>query len=222
MLKNINQLIGKTSKTTNVAAIKLNEQIFTNKDDITETFNDYFPKIGTDLSSRIPPSNKGFEEFLTWSDSTVFEFKSVSNDEVVTMLSKLRDSKSSDQDKIPVKILKDSSDVRVSYLTYIFNCSLLSGIFPDDWELARVSPTYKSGDKQQCGNYRPISVLSVVVKIFEKLVCGQLNHYLKENQILTKFQSGFRESHSTISTLLSTTNSWLVNGVLFLDLKKSI
>ncbi len=61
MWKNINQLIGKTSKTANVVAIKLNEQIFTNKDDITETFNDYFSKIGTDLSSRIPLSNKGFE-----------------------------------------------------------------------------------------------------------------------------------------------------------------
>ncbi len=113
-------------------------------------------------------------------------------------------------------------------MTYIFNCSLLSGIFPDDWKLARVSPIYKSGDKQECGNYRPISVLSVVAKIFEQLVCGQLNHYLKEKQILTKFESGFRQGHSITSSLLSTTNSWLVNmdaglinGVLFLDLKKA-
>ena len=109
----------------------------------------------------------------------------------------------------------------------IYNCSLLSGIFPDDWKLAKVSPIYKSGNKQECGNYRPISVLSVVAKIFEKLVCGQLNFYFKEHQILTKFQSGFRKGHSTTSSLLSTTNSWLVNmdaglinGVLFLDLKK--
>ena len=72
-------------------------------------------------------------------------------------------------------------------------------------------------------------MLSVVAKIFEKIVCGQLNHYLKENQILTKFQYGFREGHSTTSSLLSTTDSWLVNmdaglinGVLFLDLKKAL
>ena len=126
-------------------------------------------------------------------------------------MNKLKDSKSSGQDKIPVKNLKDSSDVCVAYLSYIFNCFLLTGIFPDDWKLARVSPIYKSGDKQECGNYRPMSVLSVVAKIFEKLVCGQLNQYLKENEILTKFQSGFREGHSTTSSLLSTTNSWLVN-----------
>ena len=156
MWKNINQLIGKTSKTTNVAAIKVNEQIFMNKDDITETFNDYFSKIGTDLSSRIPPSNKRFEDFLDLHESAVFEFKSVSNYEVIAILNKLKDS--SGQDKIPVKILKDSSDVCVVYLTYIFNYSLLTGIFPDDWKLARVSSVYKSGDKQECGNYRPISV----------------------------------------------------------------
>jgi hypothetical protein len=114
MWRNINKLIGKTSKTTNVTSVKSNYQIFTNKDDIAETFNDYFSKIGTELSNRIPPSNKGFEEYLepTAQDrptvSAVFEFKSVSIDEVETVLSKLKVSKSSGQDKIPVKILKDS------------------------------------------------------------------------------------------------------------------
>ena len=78
-----------------------------------------------------------------------------------------------------------------------------------------------------CGNCCPISVLSVPAKLFEKLVCDQLSCYLRENQILTKFQSGFREGHSTTTSLLSTTNSWLINmdsgyinGVLFPDLKK--
>jgi ElaB/YqjD/DUF883 family membrane-anchored ribosome-binding protein len=64
MWRNINQLIGKTSKTTNVTSVKSNDQIFTNKDDIAETLNDYVSKIGTELSNRIPPSNKGFEEYL--------------------------------------------------------------------------------------------------------------------------------------------------------------
>ena len=124
---------------------------------------------------------------------------------------------------IRAKILDKSANpqIRVKYI-YIYNCSPLSGIFPDDWKLARVSTIYKSGDKQECDN-------SVIAKTFEKLVYGQLNCYFKENQIRsTKFQSGFRESHSTTSYLLFTTNSWLVNmdgdlinAVLFLDLKKA-
>ena len=70
--------------------------------------------------------------------------------------------------------------------------------------------------------------LSVVSKVFEKLVYVQTNNYLKENNILTKHQSGFREEYSTGFSLLNITNSWLiymdselVNGVLFLDLKKT-
>ena len=77
MWRNINQLIGKTSKTTNLTSVKSNYQIFTNKDDIAETFNDYFSKIGTELSNRIPPSSKGFEEYLERSVTAVFEFKSM-------------------------------------------------------------------------------------------------------------------------------------------------
>ena len=114
------------------------------------------------------------------------------------------------------------------YLTFIYNCSFVNGIFPDDWKLARVSPIYKSGDKQECGNYWPISVWSVAAKVSEKLVSDQLNDCLRRENILTESKSGFRKRHSTASSLLTTTSSWLINmdsglinGVFFLDLKKA-
>jgi hypothetical protein len=98
----------------------------------------------------------------------------------------------------------------------IFNLSLQTGIFPDDWKLAKVSLI--------CGNYRPISVISIIAKLFEKLVCNQLKTYMMNNNIITKNQSGFREHHSTATALLDLTNDWLhnmdngvLNGVLFLD-----
>ena len=110
----------------------------------------------------------------------------------------------------------------------IFNKSLLIGIFPSDWKTARVSPICKSGERDECGNYRPISVLSTISKIFEKLVFEQVNNYLVTNRLLTPYQSGFRKGHSTCSSLLKTTNDWLINmdkgllnGVVFLDLKKA-
>jgi hypothetical protein len=105
---------------------------------------------------------------------------------------------------------------------------LQSGIFPDDWKLARVTPINKDGSKTECGNYRPISVISIVAKIFEKLVCSQLRSFMKENNIIIDDQYGFRQYHSTETTLLDSTNEWLgnmdkglINGVLFLDLKKA-
>lgn len=74
-----------------------------------------------------------------------------------------------------------------------------------------VSPIYKDGEKEECGNYRPISVLYVVSRLFEKCVCSQLNSYLKNNDDITKYQSGFRKGNSTVSSLLRSTNSWLIN-----------
>ena len=101
-------------------------------------------------------------------------------------------------------------------------------IFPDDWKLAKVTPVFKDGDRNICGNYRPISVISVVAKVFEKLVYQQLKSFMTKNNILVDLQSGFRAKHSTETTLLSSTNEWLCNmdkglftGVLFLDLKKA-
>ena len=77
-------------------------------------------------------------------------------------------------------------------------------------------------------SYRPISILSIVAKLFEKFVCTQLNSFLTENNVLSSSQSGFRKGHSSASALLANTDSWLlymdagmINGVLFLDLCKA-
>ena len=104
----------------------------------------------------------------------------------------------------------------------------MEGKFPDDWKSASVCPIFKSGKRDECTNYRLIGILSAISKIFEKLVFEQLSRYLTTNKILTDYQSGFRKAFSTCFSLLRTTNEWLVNmdkglinGVVFLDLKKA-
>ncbi len=139
---------------------------------------------------------------------------------------KLKPNKGAGLDKIPPKIIKDSAVVIAPYLNHIFNLSLSEGKFPDDWRKAEVSPIFKSGNREECGSYRPISILSAISKIFEKIVFDQLSQYLITNNILTDYQSGFRKGYSTL--FFRTTNEWLVNidkglinGVVFLDLKKA-
>ena len=85
-------------------------------------------------------------------------------------------------DGISARLLKDPGDTVNESL--VFNLSLQSGIFPDDWKLDRVTPIYKDGSKTECGNYRFSSVTSIVAKIFEKLVCGQLRSFMPENNII--------------------------------------
>ena len=112
-------------------------------------------------------------------------------------------------------------------LTKIFIRSINTGIFPTEWKLARVTPIFKKGKRDDPNNYRPISVIPTVAKIFEKIAYDQLCDYLNDNNLLTHCQSGFRSLHSTLTTLIEATNSWsvnidngLVNGVIFIDLKK--
>ena len=141
-------------------------------------------------------------------------------------MQKIKSSKASGTDKIPDRLLKDSATVVAHYLKIIFNVSLSEGINPERLEtIARVSPIYKSGKKDECDNYRPISAFSTISRIFEKLLYEQVNKYILKNYILTSYQSGFRSGHSTYSSLLKTTNTWFVNmdkghinGVIFLDL----
>ena len=172
-------------------------------------------------------TNIQFSDYIKAIESK-FYFTEISSETMYQTLKDMKSRKAAGPDNISAKLLKDSASVTLPLLTKIFNLSLSEGVFPDDWKNARVSPIYKSGDKEECGNYRPISVLSVVSKLFEKLVYKQIYSYLDENNVLTSFQSGFRKGHSTCTSLLNTTNTWLVsmdqgliNGVIFLDLKKA-
>ena len=94
--------------------------------------------------------------------------------------------------------------------------------------MAKVSPIFKNGSKTELNNYRPISVIPTVAKIFEKIIYDQLYQYLNENGLLNSGQSGFRSQHCTLTALLETNDNWcvnidrgLLNGVIFIDLRKA-
>ena len=84
----------------------------------------------------------------------------------------------------------------------IFNNSLSSGLFPDVWKCARVTPLFKQGERTDVNNYRPISVISIIAKVFERIVYDQLYSFLANEGISTNQQSGFRSLHSTATALL--------------------
>ena len=95
-------------------------------------------------------------------------------------------------------------------LSYLFNCSLLIGAFPDCWKVAKVTPIFKEGSPDEQSNYRPISVLPVLSRLFEKLVYNQQYSYVDENKFIYRHQSGLRSL-----------DKGKCAGMVFVDLKKA-
>ena len=102
------------------------------------------------------------------------------------------------------------------------------GIVPNDWKQSKTIPIYKANCKSDPNNYRPISIINIIAKIFERIVYNQLYNYFELNGLFNKYQSGFRSNHSTVTALLDATNEWfsnmdegLLNAVIFLDLTKA-
>ena len=107
------------------------------------------------------------------------------------MSSKLLDSNKSND--ISPKLLKALCNTFCPILTYLFNSCMLSGFFPDELKIARVISLFKSGNRNLMSNYRPISFLPTLSKIFEKLIHVRIYQFLDENQVLYSYQFGFKK-----------------------------
>ena len=129
---------------------------------------------------------------------------------------------------VPNKILKACSDKISPHLSQIFNISLTTKCCLDRLKFAKVEPVYKEDDKDNLDNYRPMSVLLTVARVFEKLIYEQIIKYFESNDLLSKKQWGFGSLHSTVLSVMSKANDWFINiskghlnVVVFLDVKKS-
>jgi len=112
-------------------------------------------------------------------------------------LRNLKRKKVTGLDNFPPGLLKDAASVIAKPLTYIINLSLRSGAVPAEWKEAKVLPLFKSGSSTEIGNYRPISLLPILLKILEKVVYSQLVSYLESHNLLPDNQFGFRSKRST-------------------------
>ena len=129
-------------------------------------------------------------------------------------------------DAIPAKIIKENCDIFSYKLLNDFNLSVTSGIYPNNLKLADITPAFKKGDRFNEENYRPVSILSALSKIFERLLYYQINNYM--NPKLSIYQCGFRKVFSAQNCLLVMVEKWkkcLDNkgstGVVMTDLSKA-
>ena len=129
---------------------------------------------------------------------------------------------------LPNKMLKLSNYVIANSLSDLFNACIDASVFPSDFKMARVAPIFKSDDREDLNNYRPISVLPTVAIVFERFINEQLYNYFAENQLLSDEQWGFRSIRSTPLALSDCSYTWTltvdrgdVNSAVFFDIKKA-
>ena len=129
-------------------------------------------------------------------------------------------------DKIPPKVVKWGAPVLIPILTKLFNKCLVGGIYPDDLKIARVIPIFKGGIKNLIPSYRPISILTQLNRIFEKILRDRLYNFMRDK--LYRKQFGFRPKNSTEhpvldlkENILENCSKKLISCILFLDLKKA-
>ena len=106
--------------------------------------------------------------------------------EILDIISSLDYNKAVGINSIPIKMLKLAKEQIAEHLCFIYNLSFTTGIFPDSLKVAKVTPVYKKGSKLECANYRPITLLSNLDKIIEKLMHERLMGFLNDQKVLYK------------------------------------
>ena len=145
------------------------DRVTLDNEEIANHFNNFFVNIGTILSNSIEPYQRTQPtDFLQKQILQSMYMYPVTEKEVAEIVSGCKSKTSYGHDEISMKTVKHVIKQIVRPLTYIFNRSLITGIFPNDMTTAKIIPVFKSGDRLQFSNYRPISLLPQFSKIFEK------------------------------------------------------
>ncbi len=228
--KTINEILNKTKRKSKFPSyFRDGNEIVTGKIAIANHFNTFFTNIGPKLSNLInPPDNMNFQTFLKKQIDHNFSFKLVDSEIISSIIDKLAPKTSSGFDGISTKLLKTVKEALLKPITLIINQMLFTGIFPDKLKIAKVTPIFKKDEETLFNNYRPISLLPSISKIFEKVIFKQLYDYFRDKNLFYSAQYGFREGHSTDLAALElvdriTTDMDKMNTPIsiFLDLSKA-
>ena len=229
----INSLINNRNKRKRpISSIRCpsNRVVTTNAQEISNVLNTHFATVGPKLASAIPACKHNFHEYLRLdpSPSSSFLFDPISPLEIETEILSLPENKAHGLYSFPVRILKCASTVISKPLVKIMNLSVETGKFPSKLKHAKIIPIFKSGDELECGNFRPISLLSNINRLFEKMMYSRVKAFITKHDILCPSQYGFRQNYSTEHALLDIVNkiqtnmdNKLFSCGIFIDLKKA-
>jgi hypothetical protein len=159
---------------------------------------------------------------------TKFQCTPVDEKEIINIVRNFKNKASSGYDEIPIKLIKFAINPLLKPLVHLINSSFVSGIFPSELKISKIVPVHKKGNNSDPNNYRPVSLLPSISKIFEKAMYNRVVSFLEENNLFDSEQHGFRKGKSCVSALVEFTES-VINSIdngerpvgIFMDLSKA-
>ena len=229
--KTINQIIGRNNdKSMCISELKTENLVITRQKDIENELGRFFSTVGEKFAKNTPKPEKNIDHYLSLilrNNNSIF-LAATNTHEISKLIERLPNKKSSGYDNIDNILLKAIKNELVVLLSMIFNKSINQGIFPTCMKLAEVVPLFKSKDRSEKSNYRPISLLLTIFKLLEKLVYKQVYTFLNNTKQLYCSQYGFRTGHSCnqavcelIGEISKNTEKNWTTVCVFLDLLKA-
>ena len=228
--KTINQIINKSQNKKQFPKFMLVDKVpISNNVTIANNFNKYFTEIGPNLASKITtPINQSYEDYLHHTLENNFVFQKINEEEIIKIITSLKTKSSCGHDRLSNKLIKHLKYELASPLCKIVNQMFSDAVFPESLKIAKVIPIYKKGDANSLENYRPISILPSVSKVFEKIMYNQIDDFFNTHKLFYNSQYGFRKRHSTEHAALELTNKIISNMDenkfpinIYLDLSKA-
>ena len=219
--KVINDDMGYNATQEFINEIKTDNGMVTNPYDIANHFNNYLIQLSNSNNDNIQNTNKNR------TNNTIF-LTPIEDIEIVNIIISLNNTSSVGYDGITTDILKKCVVSIVPVLGYLINLSFQEGNFPSRLKKSVVKPLHKKGEKTEMGNYRPITLIPIMSKIFEKAMHKRLSSYLNKYKLIKNEQYGFQKGKSTTLAAFDLVHNILVNIdkkkqtiVIFFDMSKA-
>lgn len=189
-----------------IISLEINNNEIRESYTMAQSFNEFFIDVTDNIDISTETLDKDYMNQFSPQITIPFNFDKTTNEEIENIIKSLKSSAATGYDNISTKFIKRYSVKLAPIICKLINSCLEKSEFPESLKRAIVTPIHKTGSQSLCNNYRPISVLNSLSKIFETVIKIRLQKYFHRNGLIHKSQYGFEKNSNTTAACLDMTD----------------